>query len=143
MAAIDEGLCDKSFACATPFSGGMSSGCLCGAVAGAQLVIGYNTGRENVNGNEVTARKLAASVVEEFKNRNKFTCCKALTAGYEGPQRKEHCVKMVEDGAEILEKPYGSEGIAMLNLFAVFFWRRNWCCDQIFDRLACYAEFPL
>lgn len=104
MAAIDEGLCDKSLlACATPFSGGMSSGCLCGAVAGAQLVIGYNTGRENVNGNEVTARKLAASVVEEFKNRNKFTCCKALTAGYEGPQRKEHCVKMVEDGAEILE----------------------------------------
>ena len=42
MAAIDEGLCDKSLlACATPFSGGMSSGCLCGAVAGAQLVIGY------------------------------------------------------------------------------------------------------
>lgn len=104
MAAIDAGLCGKELlACATPFSAGMSSGCLCGAVAGAQLVIGYNTGRENIKGNEVTARKLAASAVEEFKNRNKVTCCKALTAGLEGAQRKEHCVKMVEDGAEILE----------------------------------------
>lgn len=104
MAAIDAGLCGKELlACATPFSGGMMSGCLCGAVAGAQLVIGYNTGRDNAKGNVVIARQLAASAVEEFKNRNKVTCCKALTAGLEGAQRKEHCVKMVEDGAEILE----------------------------------------
>lgn len=104
MSAIDAGLCGKELlACATPFSGGMMSGCLCGAVAGAQLVIGYNTGRDNTKGNEVIARQLAASAVQEFKNRNKVTCCKALTAGLEGIQRKEHCVKMVEDGADILE----------------------------------------
>lgn len=104
MSAIDAGLCGKELlACATPFSGGMMSGCLCGAVAGAQLVIGYNTGRDNVKGNEVIARKLAASVVDEFKKRNKVTCCKVLTMGLEGQLRKEHCVKMVEDGADILE----------------------------------------
>ncbi len=108
MSAIDEGLCDKALlACATPFSGGMMSGCVCGAVAGAQLVIGYNTGRENIKGNEVIARKLSASVVEEFKSRNKVTCCKVLTAGLEGMQRKEHCCKMVADGAEILENLIG------------------------------------
>lgn len=108
MSAIDEGLCDKALlACATPFCGGMMSGCVCGAVAGAQLVIGYNTGRENIKGNEVIARKLSASVVEEFKSRNKVTCCKVLTAGLEGMQRKEHCCKMVADGAEILENLIG------------------------------------
>ncbi len=39
LASIDEGLCDKNLlSVATAFSGGMSSGCLCGAVAGAQMV---------------------------------------------------------------------------------------------------------
>ena len=27
--------------------------------------------------------------------------------------------------------------------FCGVFWRRNWCCDQIFDRLACYFHFNL
>ena len=103
--AIEEGFCDETILpCATTFSGGMSSGCLCGAVAGAQLVLGYNFGRENSKGNEVTARIKAKELVEEFKKRNKVTCCKALTAGLEGAQRKEHCCKMVADVAEILEE---------------------------------------
>lgn len=104
MSAIDAGLCGKELlACATPFSGGMMSGCLCGAVAGAQLVIGYNTGRENIKGSQVIARQLAASVIDEFKKRNKASCCRALTAGLQGAERKQHCVKMVGDGAELLE----------------------------------------
>ena len=105
QAAIDEGLCDESLlSCATGFSGGMSSGCVCGAVAGAQLVLGYNFGRENSQGNDVLARAKAKELVDEFKNRNKVTCCKALTAGLEGMQRKQHCSKMVADAAEILEQ---------------------------------------
>lgn len=104
-ASIDEGLCDKSLLpCATSFSGGMSSGCLCGAVAGAQMVIGYNFGKENSKGNELLARAKAKELVDEFKNRNKVTCCRALTAGLEGMQRKQHCCKMVSDAAEILEQ---------------------------------------
>lgn len=103
--AIDEGLCDSALLpCATTFSGGMSSGCLCGAVAAAQIVLGYNFGRENSKGNEVIARAKAKELVDEFKNRNKVTCCKALTAGLEGAQRKEHCCKMVSDAVEILEQ---------------------------------------
>ena len=43
LAAADEGLCDKVLLpCATSFSGGMSSGCVCGALAAAQMVLGYN-----------------------------------------------------------------------------------------------------
>jgi len=104
MAAIDEGLCDKLLlSCATSFSAGMSSGCICGAVAGAQMVIGCNFGRDNVSGNTVCAREKAKLLVDEFKNRNKVTCCRVLTAGLEGAARKEHCCKMVGDAAEILE----------------------------------------
>ena len=105
MAAIDAGLCDRSLLpCATAFSGGMSSGCLCGAVAGAQLVIGYNYGKNNSKGNEVEARLKAANMVEEFKKRHKVTCCKVLTAGLEGTERKQHCCNMLGDSAEILEE---------------------------------------
>lgn len=57
-ACIDEGLCDESLLpCATTFSGGMSSGCVCGSVSGSQIVLGYNFGRNNKFGNTISARE--------------------------------------------------------------------------------------
>ncbi len=104
MAAIDEGLCPKELLpCATTFSAGMSSGCVCGAITGAQIVLGYNFGRDNVKGNDVTARQKAAELVEEFKRRNKVTCCRVLSKDVEPQNKKAHCSKFVADGAEILE----------------------------------------
>lgn len=103
-AAVEEGLCPKDLLpCATTFSGGMSSGCICGAISGAQIVLGYNFGRENVKGNEVIAREKAAEFVEEFKKRNKVTCCRILSKDVEPQNKKAHCSKFVGDGAEILE----------------------------------------
>ncbi len=102
--AVDKGLCSAELLpVATSFSGGMSSGCLCGAVAAAQMVLGYNFGRENSKGNEVVARQKAKAFIDEFKARNKVTCCKILTHGLEGIERKHHCCKMVQDAEEILE----------------------------------------
>ena len=104
-ACIDEGLCDESLLpCATTFSAGMSSGCACGTVTGSQLVLGYLFGRNNKFGNNVTAREKAAALIEEFKKRNKVTCCKVLCSGLEGSARKEHCTKLVADASEILEE---------------------------------------
>ena len=103
--AVDKGLCSAELLpVATSFSGGMSSGCLCGAVAAAQMVLGYNFGRENSKGNGVVARQKAKAFIDEFKARNKVTCCKILTHGLEGIERKHHCCKMVQDAEEILEK---------------------------------------
>ena len=100
--AIDEGFFPQELlACATPFSAGMSSGCVCGAISGSQIVLGYNFGRENNKNNENVAREKAFQFVEEFKKRNQFTCCKILTKDV--TNRKEHCSKMVADCAEILE----------------------------------------
>ncbi len=103
-AASEEGLCPKELLpIATSFSGGMSSGCVCGTLAAAQIINGYNFGRENTKGNEALARQNAAYLVEEFKKRNKVTCCRILSAGLQGMARKEHCSKYVADACEILE----------------------------------------
>lgn len=104
QACIEANICSQELLpCATTFSAGMSSGCLCGAVAAAQMILGYHFGRNNKFENQVFAREKAATLVEEFKNRNKVTCCKVLSAGLVGSERKEHCAKLVADACEILE----------------------------------------
>lgn len=106
-AAVDEGLVSKELLpAATSFSGGMASGCLCGAVAGCQMVIGAMHGRNDMDRDGQKARGLAKEFVEKFKAKNKFTCCKALTSGMEhhSPERKAHCTKIVEDAATIIEE---------------------------------------
>ncbi len=104
-AAIDEGLCDKSMlAAATAFSGGMSSGCVCGAIAAIQMISGLHFGRGNQFGNEDSAREKAAFIVEEFKKRNKVTCCRVLSKGLSGMERKQNCSKYVGDACDILEQ---------------------------------------
>lgn len=106
QAAIDCGLCDKSLlSVASSFSGGMSSGCLCGAVAGAQIVLGYNFGKGNSKENQEMARAKAKEFIDTFKKNRKATCCKVLTAGFEfgSPERKQNCTSLVESCAEILE----------------------------------------
>jgi len=106
LAAIDAGLCDKNLLpVATSFSGGMSSGCLCGAVAGAQMIIGANFGKQNLRQKDDTARVKAKEFIDEFKKNRRATCCKVLSSGFEfsSPERKENCASLVHECAEILE----------------------------------------
>ena len=103
-AAVDMGLAGEDFiSIATSFSGGMGSGCLCGAVAGAQMVIGLLHGKTKDN----TARALAREFYQRFVDKYKVTCCKILTKDYKdfhSKERKEHCVNMVYDSAKILDE---------------------------------------
>lgn len=104
QACIDEGICSSELLpCATTFSAGMSSGCVCGTVAAAQMILGYVFGRNNRFGNRIFAREKAAEFVERFRNENKVTCCRILSSGYEGSAKKEHCAKFVSDTCTILE----------------------------------------
>jgi len=102
--AVDLGLADESFiSIATSFSGGMSSGCLCGAVAGAQMVLGLLHGKNKDN----TARALAKEFYQKITEFHKVTCCKVLTKDFKdfhSPERKAHCVNMVSDCAQILDE---------------------------------------
>ena len=105
MELADKGVVSRELlSLATPFSGGIGSGCLCGAIAGAQLVIGYLFGRENNQGNDNIARALAKEFMDEFKKKHRVTCCRILTSGLDmaSPERKAHCTNMVEDCSKIL-----------------------------------------
>ena len=105
--AIEKGYVpEELLTVATAFSGGMGSGCLCGAVAASQIVIGWLYGRDNKNGNEARARALAKQFIEEFKKSHKATCCRVLTAGMDmaSPERKAHCTNMVNDCSKILDE---------------------------------------
>ena len=67
------------------------------------MILGYMFGRNNKYGNQVFAREKAAELVERFRKENKVTCCRILSAGYEGSAKKAHCAKFVEDSCDILE----------------------------------------
>lgn len=105
-AAADKGyISQDALAIATSFSGGMGVRCLCGAVAGSQMVIGAMFGR-NSECDGMKARALAKEFNEKFAQKYKVNCCKVLSAGYEfhSPERKKHCSSMVGDCAVILEE---------------------------------------
>lgn len=103
-AANELGLAPESFvSIATSFSGGMGNGCLCGAVAGSQMVLGLLYGKYKTN----TARALAKEFYQRFTKTHKVTCCKVLTKDFKdfhSPERKQHCVNMVADCAKILDE---------------------------------------
>lgn len=107
MEAIEKGLVPKELlSVATSFCGGMGQGCLCGAIAGSQIVIGYLYGKENPKGNIPIAKQLAKEFIEEFKKTHKATCCRVLRAGLDmaSAERKAHCTNMVNDCSRILEE---------------------------------------
>ena len=103
-AAVELGLADENFiSIATSFSGGMGSGCLCGAVAGAQMIIGLLHGKTKDN----QARILAREFYQKFVELHKVTCCKVLTKNFDdfhSKERKQHCANMVYDSAKILDE---------------------------------------
>ena len=105
--AIDEGLVSEDLlSVATSFSGGMGVGCLCGAVAGAQMILGSQFGRANKAGNEEIARAKAKELVQRFTEKHGATCCRVLTRGMEfsGPNRKAHCTNMVDECQSLVEE---------------------------------------
>lgn len=101
-AAADLGLVPQEMvSVATSFSGGMSSRCVCGALAGAQMIIGFLHGKLKDN----TARDLAKELYSRFTSIHKVACCKVLSSGFKdfhSPERKAHCVNMVADVSELL-----------------------------------------
>lgn len=105
QAAADKGyITQEALSIATSFSGGMGVRCLCGAVAGAQMVIGSMFGK-NKNRDGKKARALAKEFNEKFAEKYKVNCCRVLSAGYDfhSPERRLHCCEMIKDSSDILE----------------------------------------
>jgi len=108
-AANDSGVCkfesiEEAHKIASMFSGGMSSGCLCGAVAGSQIALGCVFGK-NVSQKTNLNRTVAVEFIQKFKEKRKVTCCASLSAPYkDNPvERRKNCTFLVEESAKILE----------------------------------------
>lgn len=112
--AIDLGICDESILpIATSFSGGIGSGCLCGAVSGSEIVIGLIFGKNNKFGNEPIARAKAAEFIQRFKEKYPATCCRVLSKGFEfqSLERKQHCMEIVSFCSELLKEAINYERV--------------------------------
>ena len=91
---------DQAYALGTYFNGGMRHGSVCGALAGAMMVLGMAG----------CAEQGAAEVLEQFREKHGVTDCASLLKGAQerGEERKAHCdslvYELVEAVARILER---------------------------------------
>ena len=99
--ALDMGTLNKI---ASPFSGSMGgSGCVCGAVAGAQIVIGLVFGRTAPDEDPNNVKEISRDLAERFKDKRKAICCRVFTAKHKDPvSRRQNCTEIVGDAAGIL-----------------------------------------
>jgi len=107
LSSNEDNLCDDTLLpLATPFSGGIGSGCLCGAISGSIMVIGHRFGKNNKYGNPPIAKELAKRFIKDFKEVHNATCCRVLSGKFEfsSPERKAHCANMVEFCENNLDK---------------------------------------
>jgi len=92
-AGIDE---PRMMEMAKAFGGGVGgSKCLCGAVSGGVMALGWNG-----------KGKKAEKLVSAFKERYRVTCCVALSKPYKWKSREHlsNCRKITEETAEIVER---------------------------------------
>jgi C_GCAxxG_C_C family probable redox protein len=83
-------------ALAKPFGGGIGgSKCLCGAVSGGVLALGYRGRGER-----------AGELVQQFKTTHRVTCCSALSKPYrwKSPEHLANCRRLTETSAELVAK---------------------------------------
>jgi C_GCAxxG_C_C family probable redox protein len=78
--------------------------CLCGAVAGSQIVLGLVFGRKSFRDDPHKIKEIAAEFVKRFKEKRNVTCCRALRAKYKDDPmaNRQNCAAIVGECADIL-----------------------------------------
>lgn len=74
------------------------SGCICGALNGGVMALGYVN---SLKGNKLLTKNQAKTLHEQFVLRNRCTCCRVLSAKYPkgSPEAREQCARFVADVA--------------------------------------------
>ena len=104
---------DDAIAMSSGFPWGLGGGgCICGALAGATMCIGYFFGRKTPGDPKINrCFKLSNEIHDFFKEYCGATCCRVLTKGKEknSPERKAQCTDFVaatvKKTAEIILPP--------------------------------------
>lgn len=112
---LDLDIPDSAIAMSSGFPWGLGgAGCLCGAVAGGAMCIGFVYGR-SIPGDPKINRcfELTNEFHDKFKARFGASCCRILIKDYpdrNSQERKCHCIEMVKFAvvavAEILIREY-------------------------------------
>ena len=108
---------DDALAMSTGFPWGLGgAGCLCGAVAGATMSIGFVTGRRNRGESVADCHRCTLELANAVQDKYGYCCCGKLIEEFPDrnmPERKEKCagiVKLcVEKAVEILAREQGIE----------------------------------
>ncbi len=77
--------------------------CICGAVSGGTMAIGYLFGRSQPADKKVFDAMAKSKIIhDKFIERNKVACCKILTKKYElgSPDHMAQCVRFTGEVAE-------------------------------------------
>lgn len=76
--------------------------CMCGAITGGIISIGYFFGRtEGADPQVNKTLELSAELHEKFKEMNKYACCSILTRGmdFASGEHKEQCIRFTSEMA--------------------------------------------
>ena len=113
---FDPNMPEELIAMASGFPVGIGkSKCVCGAVSGGVMSIGYFFGRTKgsspTDEKSVKTLKLAAELHDWFKENNKVLCCKILTHGMDmaSGEHKKQCVRFTGEIAEKTAEIIGRE----------------------------------
>jgi C_GCAxxG_C_C family probable redox protein len=88
---------------ATPFGGGLGhSGCICGALSGAIMLLGLKKGRTSPATSRDAAYDLSGEFQKKFMNEFGATCCRALNKHpFSTPEQGKNCLKIIGTTAKI------------------------------------------
>lgn len=102
---FDVNISDDAIAMSSGFPWGLGGGgCICGALAGATMCIGYFFGRRTPGDPKISrCFAITNELHDKFKEAHGATCCRVLCRGMErnSPERKEKCTEMVKQTVEM------------------------------------------
>jgi len=99
---------------ATPFGGGLGrAGCICGALSGAVLMLGFAKGRTTYKVPRKESYLLSNDLEKRFKERFGSTCCRSLNRHpFGSPEQGETCMRIICETAELFMEFIKEKGIA-------------------------------
>ncbi len=111
------GLSEDMVRLATPFGGGLGrSGCVCGALSGAVMILGAARGRITPDVPRKESYELSNEYHELFRKKFGATCCRALVKEKFGtPEQGAKCFKIITESAEMLMEFITEKGIVKDN----------------------------
>ena len=101
---LELGLDDDALRLAAGFGGGLGhSGCVCGALAAAVMVLGALQGRRSKDESRDAAYRASQGFHDAFSGHFGATCCRALNPHpFESKEHLRSCLKITGQTAELL-----------------------------------------